>query len=216
MPVSTARLQPLQTDITLMFDGALGPAGRSAALAQFAADTLAEVDAKNAQALGFTPTRHTFVDGAESDNLTAVRPDGTIAAQWDVTADLLGDIDRMLISASPRASGRYARDHVLLADGVEVSVNAPPAASQYAFVNLAPYARKIEGVAGKPPLSQQAPEGVYQIVARQAAALARQRGNKEVSISYGYLPLGRAPVSRRGRSRHQTSDRVPAIIIKVR
>lgn len=211
----TTRVESVQRDISILVDDALGPQARSAALARFAEIEIEKTERHNQEVLlGLLPIMRVFVDGREGAALISVKPEGRIIAEWDITLNLLDDIERMLIQASPKLTGRYSKSHILLADGRQVaSVTDVPSATEYIFVNTTPYARKVEGI-GRAPQSRQAPEGVYKVVAKQAKALARQRGNTDLKISYGIVSI--AGLGRRRVGRSAASDRVPAIIIRMR
>lgn len=163
---ATIRVQPLRLDLKLTFDKLMGPEARSKLLADFARERRDEALVTNAKATGSPPEYDTIVDGVSGAPLTRVMPDGTIAFSFHLMGEALTWIDQQLIEASPKLTGRYSKSHVLFADGTECDPADPPQASQYVFLNVQPYARKIEK-----GLSRQAPEGVYEAV----AALAQQR-----------------------------------------
>jgi len=192
------RVQPIVRDLELFQSQDLGPKARSAMLAAFAAETIEEAKQQNKQVLGVVPPYEIYVDGAEGAPLTAVKPDGVIRAEFQLVNEALTWIYQQLEKFSPRLTGHYASSHVLFADGTETSVTNPAPAEEYVFVNTTPYARKIEGTKTRPPLSPQAPDGVYQAV----ATLARKFSNvAKVSFSYREVVGG---------------ERNPAIIVRLR
>lgn len=212
MALST-RIEPIDRDIALLIDGELSPEARSAVLAEYAEEQIAEVRDQNAQVLGQVPDYETIVDGRRGARPAAVRPDGVIVAEYDLLLELFAWIGAQLITHSPRRSGRYAASHILLADGVEIDPNGvTPDAAEYVFVNAQPYARKIED-----GLSSQAPDGVYQAV----AAVANRRFGNIARAMFGYRELSSGAVSAwasgrfaRSRSQAQARLRQPAIIIR--
>jgi hypothetical protein len=175
------RVEPLDKDIAVLL-GDLSPAGRSAALASFARDALAEARQVNRNALGSEPRFDTFVDGREGAAIESVRPDGAIVFEFDLLRDLVIWIDAQLKRFSPVRTGRYRRSHAIFADGSQL--DDPKALSRHAreivFIPTVEYARRIE--AGS---SKQAPNGVYQAV----AALARSRFGNIAKIAYTFRAL---------------------------
>ena len=175
------RVQPIGKDFELFLSENLGPKARSAMLAAFAAETIEEAKTQNKQVLGAVPPYEVFVDGREGAPLASVKPDGVIRAKFELVNEALTWIYQQLEMHSPRLTGQYASSHVLFADGTETSATNPAPAQEYVFVNTTPYARKIEGTKTRPPLSPQAPDGVYQAV----ATLAQKFSNvAKVTFSY--------------------------------
>lgn len=171
-------MDPIDRDIQFLINEELSPAAQSKALARFAREELEKAQGVNERALGRRPDHETFVDGAKTELVERVRPDGTIVFEFELLDDLFGYIDLQLVVHSPTKSGRYSRSHVLLADGVAVDPERPtPDASRFVYVNTQPYSRKIER--GQ---SKQAPDGVYQVV----AAIANRRFGNIASIKFGY------------------------------
>lgn len=180
----TTKIQPIDEDVRIIISDLLSPEGQSAAFASFAADALAEAEATDTQALGYTPTHKTFVDGIETEDLSRVRPDGTITFVFDLIDDMLTWIMEQLQAHAPVGlTGNYKASIKLYADGVEVDAAGEiPSAEQYTFLSGVAYARKIEGVAGRKPESPQAPDGVFQAV----ASMAQQYGN-QAKVSFAYI-----------------------------
>jgi hypothetical protein len=156
-----------------------------------------------------------------------------ILFEFELVQDLLRYIDEWLILASPvgRANDPrpghpelYARSHRMFLDGDLAEVDAPPRPfSEAVFVSTVPYARKIER-----GLSNQAPDGVYQVV----ATLAARRYSNYARIRFGYrtphdfgaiaewsrttrLQSHAASRNRPGPQRQEWLQRQPAIIITV-
>lgn len=103
------------------------------------------------------------------------------------------------------------RGHRLYADGAEVAVGVRgqipadvPQAGEYVFLNIVPYARKIER-----GLSPQAPEGVYQTV----AVLAQRRFGNLARVTFSYrTAVGGGIVG--GKLGNRAEQRQPAIIVR--
>ncbi|RAI44708.1 hypothetical protein [Rhodoplanes roseus] len=218
----TTNIDPISRDVELILRDDLSPNARSAAIAEVARAELKAAEDKNRAALGRIPSHQTFVDGRAGAALESINPDrGTIVFEFDLLIDVFGWIADALVKHSPKLTGRYAASHILLADGVEVrSGEQAPDAAEYAFVNAQPYARKIER-----GLSNQAPDGVYQVVAMLAA---RRFGNvAKVRFSYRSL-IGTSAldswargtrIGHRGhasaQSRNDWLRRQPAVVVTV-
>lgn len=213
-----AIVEPIDRDVQLIFADDLSPVARSRALAEYATE---EIAAQVGAAIGVYGSRllhRTFVDGRETDDLNSVRPDGEIEADFDLLEDTLSWISNELRKLSPVRSGRYQQGHALYADGREVflgTVNLSdealplgtiPFASEYVFINALSYAHKIET-----GLSEQAPRGVYEIVAARAAA---KFGNIAL-IRFAYrAPFEGALVG--GKFGNRVENRRPAIVVTMR
>lgn len=207
MPV-TVRIDPLEKDIDLIFREDLSPEARSATLAEFARQTLSEAEKTNTEALGHLPPHQTFVDGREGAAEESVRPDGAIAYEFNILEDLFAWIGEQLVTHAPRLTGRFAESFRFFADGAEISWAEPaPLAEEYVFLNVQPYARKIES--GESP---QAPDGVFQAV----AVLAQRRFGNVARVSFAY----RTPIEGEGlvggKHGDRSNKRTPAIIIRLR
>jgi N-methylhydantoinase B/oxoprolinase/acetone carboxylase alpha subunit len=216
----TVKVDPIDRDVAVMLAEDLSPAARSATLAEFAREALSDAEDQNKAALGVVPPFDTFVDGSQGKSEDQVQPDGVIVYTFKLVGDVLSFVDQQLIAHSPVKTGRYARSHVLYADGTETDPDNPAAASEYVFLNLQPYARKIEK-----GLSPAAPEGVYEGV----ATLAAGRFGNIAKISFTYRsPAGgavadwakTASAARHARVHHRVSNpqawltNQPAIVIR--
>jgi hypothetical protein len=209
----STKIEPIDRDIALIIDQELSPEARSAFLAEYAEEQIAEVRADNARVLGTVPDYETIVDGRRGAVPATVKPSGVIVAEYDLLLEMFAWIGAQLVAHSPRRSGRYAASHVLLADGVEIDPNGViPDAAEYVFLSSAPYARKIER-----GLSAQAPDGVYQAV----TAVANRRFGNIARALFGYRELHSGAVSAwasgrfaRSKSAAQARLRQPAIIIR--
>jgi hypothetical protein len=212
------RITPIRRDLDVMFNQGIGPKAQSALLAAFAEEKIEEAKAQNKQVLGAVPPYDVYVDGREGAPLESVKPDGTIRAEFQLVNEALAWISTQLQLHSPVLTGRYAKSHELFADGVDTeNPNAAPPAEEYVFINIQPYARKIEGYRGlggvvhRGPSSPQAPDGVYQAV----ATLAQRRFGNVAKITFSYrTAIGGAIIG--GKAGDRASERNPAIIVRLR
>lgn len=190
------RMPALSRDVEVMLKDTLGPEARSRYLADFARDQLEDAQAMNRQAFERVPPHESFVDGRESADFDAVRPDGTITINFQLLQEVLEWIGEQLVLSSPVLTGNYAKSHTLFADGVEVTDprNAPADAKTFTFISDVLYARKI----GR-GLSPQAPDGVYEVV----SALAHRRFSNIAKIFYAYSGVA------------GSSERYPAIEVSL-
>jgi hypothetical protein len=166
------RVESIERDLALLLGDELTPEGQTAALAAFAKEANAEALAQNEAVIGRRPAVRVVVDGRVGAAEETVRPGGVIAYEYDLVADMLTYIGDLLVAHSPVLTGRYARSFLILVDGVpqEPGEALPPTAEDIVILNTTPYARKIEGVPGRPPQSDQAPDGVFEAVAILAAS----------------------------------------------
>lgn len=196
-----------------------------AAVAQYAAAEITEVDADNRRVLGRVPPPAVSVDGRLGAPLSSVKLDGgVIVADWAVIGDVLAWIGRTLQDRSPVVSGRYRDSHTLFVDDAEVPIggDVPPAA-QYVFLNPVPYAHKIE--IGKTKSGRDfvvsVPNRIYERTADDAKARFGNAAN--IRFSYRaplagallkYMPV-RGPASRAANAMEREL-RVPSIIVTLR
>ena len=176
-------------------------------LAAFAADAIEDAKQQNKRVLGVVPPYEVYVDGREGAPLTSVQPNGTIRAEFQLVNEVLAWINTQLQMHSPVLTGRYAKSHELFADGIDTeNPNMAPPAEEYVFLNIQPYARKIER-----GLSPQAPDGVYQAV----ATLAQRRFGNVAKITFSYrTAFGGAIIG--GKAGDRSELRNPAIIVSLR
>lgn len=182
------------------------PAEKSAALAAFAKTEIDLYDRANASALGAKVPYETFVDGVKSSNLMGVKPNGVIVAEWDIGLELVRWVYAMLRQKAPVLKGVYRDSITIFAD--ERAVAAPEdavGAEQVLIMSTVPYARKLEGVAGKQYMSSQAPDGVFQVV----AAMAKRRFSNQAKIIYTFRNIGGMTSSLEGwaAGRRETNSR---------
>ena len=226
-----ARIEFIDRSIVFRPGGGLSPKEISAKFAAFAGEQIALIDKQNAQTAGSEVPHETFVDGVQTANLSQVKPNGVIIAQWELTNDVLQWIwDAVRIRAPVGGGrdphpGRFRDSQRIYADGVEVESPADAAgASEVVIASTVPYARKIEGLGRKEPLSPKAPDGVYQAVAALAAAkfgnIAKIRFTTREIVGGGtqleQWAIGHAAkaLSERKRQKQHAKDvRQPAIVI---
>jgi len=228
MAVKTkTKIDVIETDLSLMFPQTFSPQARSKEIARFAREKLKEGQDTNRRVLGRVPTHETVVDGRHTTVLESVRPDGTIVFEFDLYEDVFAWIGEQLVKHSPIGDasdkrpghpGAYMASHVFVVDGevVDPGKPMPPRWDKAVFLSTVPYARKIER-----GLSDQAPYGVYEVV----AALAQKRFGNIASIGFGFeAPMfgaidawasktGMASPYRRGAKREEWLRRQPAVVI---
>lgn len=220
------KLEPIDKEIEAIYATHMSPQARSKLLGDFALEELGKARAKNAAALGRAPDYTQVVDGKVDAPVHSVKPTGYISFEFELLDPLFTWIGEMLVKHSPIGKGTdrrpghpglYMSSHVFMADGLIVNPgDEPPPADEYVYMNTQPYARKIER-----GLSDQTPEGVYQVVAQ----LARRRFGNLMHIEFNYRsPLFGAvdqwasstrmeSPGRRGASRAEWLRRQPAIVI---
>lgn len=139
------KIDSIAADINLFVSRDLSPAAASMAISNYARGEIQKADEKNRRILGRVPPKTVTVDGQKNGNLDSVKPNGTIITEWELVSDVLAWIGDTLRDRSPFVSGDYREGWRILADGVEVAQDAEvPQADVYTFVNVEPYARKIE------------------------------------------------------------------------
>lgn len=172
------RIEPIDRSIVLAIRQGESPEEYSRHLASYARGALKEAQETNRQVVGRVPPHETWVDGRKDAPLESVKPDGVIVFEFELLNDLFAWIGQMLVQNSPVLTGRYSDSFVFFAGGVEVAPGGEvPPAEEYVFLNIQPYARKIER-----GLSPQAPDGVFQGV----AALAKRRFGNMAHIRFSY------------------------------
>lgn len=214
MAVKT-RIEPIDRDIALIFSEELSPHARSKVFAQFAGEQIDEAKQINQRALGRVPDYTVTVDGTAGASLSNVRPDGVIVAEFELQNEALAWIYTQLQKHSPVLTGRYVNSHELFADGAHVeNPNNPPLAEEYVFLNIQPYARKIDRAVG-----------VYHAVA--ALASGKYGNSSKISFTFrsaaGFESLdswaNRTALGSHIRNEPRRGDwlrRQPAIIVRSR
>jgi hypothetical protein len=199
-----ARIQPVARDFQLLLDDLKSPQEISKTLAEFARAEIQDAKTINRQALGYDPKLTIYVDGQQTEQITDVK--NVVVGDFQLIDALILWIHSQLQTHSPVRTGLYKASHALLVDGRQFDPVVPPIpfANEYVFVNLVPYARKIERGS-----SSHAPDGVYQVVAH----LAQQqfRGIGRITFSYRTVLEGLIVAGKEG---DRSSRRNPAIIVK--
>lgn len=223
MAVKT-RIDSVAKDIGLIVDDMLSPASQGRAVAEFARSAIAEADDANRRVLGRVPPRTVTVDGRKGAALEGVKPiGGMIVAEWELVGDVLAWIGNMLRERSPVISGKYRDAHTLFADGSEIEIGGNvPQAEEYVFLNLTPYARKIE--VGKTASGRdfviKVPNRIYERTAKDAKArfgnLARISMTFRAPLAGSLLKYVPARSGRREAARQERSLRVPAIVVSLK
>ena len=199
------RLDPIRKDFEIILAEELSPQGRSKAFANFARVQLHDAQEINRRALGRVPEHETYVDNRKSENLDAAQR--LIVFEFDLMEDSFIWIHQMLQKHSPYKTGRYRNNHFFFVDGVEADPTAAQTIDREAFfINAVPYARKI----GR-GLSRQAPDGVYQVVAK----MAQRRFGNSLRIKFSYRNLS-GVVPRGPNALAATEVRQPSIVITPR
>jgi len=221
MPAIKSRLDVEERNVEVLFRKELQAAARSANFARIAREELARGQEQNRAALGRVPPHESFVDGRKTDHLESVRPDGVIVFEFELVEDVLNYIGEMLIKHSPVLTGRFRESFVMFADEKLINFGEPIPANvqEITFVNLQPYARKIEF--GQ---SAQAPDGVMAVV----ATMAQRRFGNIARVRFGYRTPLFGPINtwanrtkrpspgRQGRQRAEWLRRQPAVIVNPR
>ena len=220
------RIPVISREVVLRPGGGLSPQEISAQFAKAAAADIAQIDADNALAAGRALPRQTFVDGRESDDLRAVKPDGVIVATWELTTEVVRYCYDKIEQTAPRRTGRFAKSVRIYADGVEVETPEEAfGAGEVVIAPTVPYARKIEGQFAKQGgVWATNPNGLFHAVAAMAAA---KYGNV-AKIKFGAREIvgggtglaqwaqgHTAMIAHEGRRRkaHARDSRQPAVII---
>lgn len=177
-----ARIGNFRQEVKFLVSKTMSREARQKLAATMARKLLADAQEKNKAALGSVPSHEQFVDGRKNAPLESVNPDrGTIVFEFQLVRDVLAWIGEQLVLNSPVLTGRYQRSHILLADKKEVLPGEEvPEAEEYVFVSTVPYARKIER-----GLSDQAPDGVYDVV----ADMAKRRFGNIANIRFTYSSI---------------------------
>lgn len=221
------KIDSIATDINLIVNEMLSPEAQSVAVANYARDEIQRTDDTNKRILGRAPVKTVTVDGRAGAPLESVRPvGGSIIAEWDLFADVLTWIAQTLKERSPRVSGDYIKGHALFADGIQVDpLGSLPQAEIFTFINLVPYARKLE--VGKTESGRdfliQVPNRIYERTYQDAKA----RFGNQAKITFGYeTQTGAYRLKSDQRSRHfkggraiysarQRADRVAGSAVSV-
>lgn len=225
----STRIDPIDRSIEFLLSPVLDPKERSAAFAVFASEQIQEAATQNDRIAGRHVDYTVAVDGSLGKPLSTVKPDGIVVAEWaaGLQGDIIDWIYERVVLASPMLTGRYAKSHVIWADARELVEPDPNLeASEWVITTTVPYARKLEGMSGKrPPLSADAPDGIYHVVAIDAKARFGNMANIRFaarSVKGGMLSewASTTKMSSKGHAtpRHRMDwlSRQPAIVITFR
>lgn len=217
----TVKIDSVEKDIEAMVRNDLSREAQGKAIADYVRAGIAEADDTNRRILGRLPPKTITVDGSEGAALESVNPDGgSIIIEWEIVTDVLIWIAQTLIERSPTVSGAYKKSHTLLADGQEVRIGSDiPPADEYTFINLVPYARRVEigtTKSGRAFLIQ-VPNRIYERTAKDASA----RFGNIADIKFGYREAANAYTLKHSAGRRKDRARgsavsSPAIIVKLR
>jgi hypothetical protein len=217
----SVRFPVIEEDIVFGVGGVLGPEQRAAQFAAAVATDIARIDDENAARAGIRLDHRIFVDGAESADLSRVKPESEILARWDVGVAVVEFVWRMLKSVGPRDSGDYRKSARMYAGGREIDEPKDAAGwGEVLILPTVPYARKIErGLKGY------GPGHVYEAVAQSA----RVRFASAALVKFTFAePEGPAPALdawaatsptaalQRKRKGRNNPRRQPAILIIMR
>jgi len=189
-----ARLKPREAVVHLR--ERLTGEPRRQMLIRVARETIAEVSAINDRATGQRVGHEVIVDGRRGAAIESVKPGGVVVALFAVRAAAIDFTWEALAQLSPVDQNPktvdsivYRDRHLLLVNGEE---REPPVDVQpddiVTFVNLLPYARKIEKGWSK----KQAPDGVYEA----ATAIVKARFGNIVDVRFSYGTFLGATASR--------------------
>lgn len=171
---------------TVQMQSRLTGDARRKELATLARSVIDEATARNRAAIGHDVGRQIIVDGRRGASIESVKLGGTVAAvfatheavidfAWETIAglspvDMRPDADDVV----------YRQRHLMLVNGEEAG--APPVTigpdDIVVFVNLLPYARRLEKGWSK----KQAPDGVFEV----ASTIIRARFGRLATIKFGY------------------------------
>lgn len=206
-----ARLKSFRAAVSLMNERLTGEPRRQE-LVRLANETIGQATAANRAALGQDVTRRIVVDGRAGAPVESVKAGGVVVALFAVHQAAIDFTWYTLATLSPVDRSADANDivyrdnHRLLVNGREAELPRPGASvpiepdDEIVFVNLLPYARRIERGWSR----TQAPDGVYE----SASEIVRARFGNIVDVRFTYgefagfkgrFPLIRLTPKRRSR-----------------
>lgn len=182
-----------------------------------------DIRSSNRQALGYEAPEVIITDGVVGRSANQVRPGGYSHMRWKVEEQFFEEIALILEVISPKGNTpwktkdqKYYASHVLVVDGVVLTQRpyvAPDEWFEAYFVNVQPYARKLEH-----GLSSQRPNGVYE---RVAMPMIKRRIGGIYDVSFSYRQIDTMPVGeiqrlgeRNKRSAAARLRRHPVIMIR--
>lgn len=168
-------------------------------LIELANDAIAEASLINNRATGQIVEYDVYVDGRQGGSIAQVKPGGNIVALFAVQAAAIDFTWETLAGLSPVDQNPKTHDeivyrdhHLLLINGEEFEPPVQVGADDViTFVNLLPYARKIEKGWSK----KQAPDGVYEA----ASAIVKAKYGNIVTVRFGYGSFLGATATRNNR-----------------
>ena len=95
-------VEPIDKDVAIIIDEELSPKAQALALIDFAHQCLAEALTEDEIVFGYVVPFLTYVDGLLSKNEDQVRPNGEIAYEFQLIADVLSRSDPRLEQAARR------------------------------------------------------------------------------------------------------------------
>lgn len=194
---------------------------------EFARSSIKEASDQNKKALGYVPDYEIRVDGSPG-TVERATSESRIDVEYELSSDIYLWVHNFLILNSPVGLPNdlrpghpelYMRSHLFFVDDVLMDPESPlPPHDEAVFVNIQPYARKIER-----GLSSQAPDGVYDVT----AALAKAKFSNLANIKFSYrTPHNFGAIhqwadttsmqspGRKGEKREEWLRRQPAVVIR--
>ena len=217
MAVKT-RVETVDRDFAVLIREDLSPEAQAKQFAMFARTVRDQAIDQNEAVLGRKPTYTTSVDGRIGATEETVKVPGRIVYEFDIGTTILAEIGDMLVLNSPVLTGKFARSFKMFVDGTEYIPGEamPVVQEEIVFLNIQPYARKIEGTPNRPPQSDQTPDGVFQAVAimaqRKYGNVATVRFTYRAFVEGGVMNYGGGSNSRRV----EQQARVPAIVVRLK
>lgn len=211
------RIDGMITNIRVITEDLMGPAASKALAGAHRKAHEEIIRAKSGRVM--RPSFEHIVDGRKGAPLDSVKPDGILVTNYDSRPEIVFATLAALTRNSPRLSGEYARSHIILVNGTQVS--EVPSALAYSDVvtitNTVPYARRLEvGVSedGTPFVVQVAPRIYERTAKREIIPQFRQIAD----IRFAYVDISGAYRRKRSGGRRDrgvgSAIRYPAIIIK--
>ncbi len=191
-----SNINVVRRQLQLLKDATLSPEAFRKMHAQAARS--ARTDLESAQ--GRYPTT-VVVDGRKGAQEESVRFGGVIEYEIHPSGDVIDATYAALLEAAPMKTGNYARHIWMYVNGARRDAKAEGATvdlmpgDDVVFVDAVPYARKIEGgiqsragarTRRRAGLSAQAPNGVFEITARE---MKRRFANWPVEIGFDYRAI---------------------------
>lgn len=228
------RIDSVAKQIKLVKDRTISPEAFRRYHAEAAQEAIADLERDQGQY-----PRITIVDGRRGASEEMVKAFGVISYQINPVGDVIDEVFAKLVERSPvgpAKGGHYRDDHHMYVNGRKRDAEAEGAdiaiapGDEIVFLNARPYARKIEGglkrtlldetgprggrrykTERRPGLSAQAPDGVYEITARE---MRTRFHNYPVEIGFEYRALSGAGFDT-SKAGNKSAGRWPCIVIQV-